>query len=315
MRTTFTVVLPAHNAARTVAAAVSSVLRQTRQDFELVIVDDGSTDRTVAEVQRVARDPRIRVLRQENRGPGAARNLAIAYAAGRYVSFMDADDLWLPRYLEVMGGCLDSDDEGALAYTDAWVLDDATRRIRRTTAMAADAPPEHPPRDPRAFLLRLIRANFIYNAVTVRRSVLDDVGGFDTTLRAAGDYELWLRLVSRGHVAVRAPGILAVYRHRSGAISTNDWLVETSLHEVLRRIAHDPSVEPEARALALARVAAQDRKIAALSEPGVGNAPSRFAQAGGRRRGRLLRFVARQRAWYARPPADVRSAFPDLRAV
>ena len=120
----FTIVIPAFNAARTIGSSIRSVLQQTEQDFEVVVVDDGSTDDTVECARSFATDPRVRVISQRNKGPSAARNAAVAAARALYVSMLDADDLWLPEYLEVMGGALDGNPDAPFAYTDAWVLDD-----------------------------------------------------------------------------------------------------------------------------------------------------------------------------------------------
>ena len=117
------------------------MLQQTEQDFEVLVVDDGSTDDTSECARSFAGDPRLRVISQPNRGPSAARNAGLAAAQGFYVSMLDADDLWLPEYLEVMGGALDANPDAPFAYTDAWVFDDGTGRIRRTPAMFYQRPP------------------------------------------------------------------------------------------------------------------------------------------------------------------------------
>ena len=102
----FSVIIPVFNRADVLATALSSVLAQTCQDFEIVVVDDGSSDDPAAVVERLA-DPRIRCVRQENRGAGAARNRAIDLARGRYVAFLDSDDRFLPHHLEAMARLLD----------------------------------------------------------------------------------------------------------------------------------------------------------------------------------------------------------------
>src|SRR4051812_28108863 len=104
---TFSVAIPAYNAAATIAPALRSVLAQTRGDFEAIVVDDGSTDATAEAVGPFLEDGRITLVQQENRGLSGARNTALASARGRYVSLLDSDDLWLPHYLERMGEALD----------------------------------------------------------------------------------------------------------------------------------------------------------------------------------------------------------------
>jgi glycosyltransferase involved in cell wall biosynthesis len=122
----FSVVIAAFNASFTIASSIRSVIEQTEQCFELIVIDDGSTDSTAECARGFAADPRLRVIRQSNKGPAAARNAGLRCARGGYVSMLDADDLWLPEYLEVMGAALDGDPGAAFAYTDAWVLDDET---------------------------------------------------------------------------------------------------------------------------------------------------------------------------------------------
>src|SRR4051794_19536973 len=100
--------MPAYNTGDFVGMAIGSVLRQTCGDFELIVVDDGSTDDTAERVRRCA-DARVRLIQQTNRGPAAARNTAIRAACGAYVSMLDSDDLWLPSYLESMGRAFENE--------------------------------------------------------------------------------------------------------------------------------------------------------------------------------------------------------------
>src|SRR5688500_7031207 len=120
---TVSVVMPAYNAEATIASAMASVRAQTYAGWELIVVDDGSTDRT-AEIAAgaAATDKRIRVIRQRNQGVAAARNAAIEAATGRYLAFLDADDLWLPSKLErqLCFMCLRSAALSATAYRRQW---------------------------------------------------------------------------------------------------------------------------------------------------------------------------------------------------
>src|SRR5580704_7462786 len=97
----FSVIVPVYNRSDTLAAALGSVFAQTDQDFEIIVVDDGSIDNPQAVVDAIA-DPRIRFLRQANRGGGHARNVGIDLARGDFVAFLDSDDIFLPRHLESM---------------------------------------------------------------------------------------------------------------------------------------------------------------------------------------------------------------------
>ena len=189
----FTVVMAALQRAATVGSAIRSVLAQTRGDFELIVVDDGSTDGT-AEVVRSFADQRVRLLERPHGGAAAARAAGIEAGSAPLVSLLDADDLWMPSYLEAMGAALDADPGASFAYTDAWYLDDRTRHVRRASAMHYQRPPEPPPATAPELFAALLERNFIYNAVTLRRSAVDAVGPPDARLRASIDWEWWLRL-------------------------------------------------------------------------------------------------------------------------
>ena len=262
----FTVVIPAFNAGRTIGSSIRSVLQQTEQDFEIVVVDDGSTDDTSERARSFATDPRIRVIDQPNGGPSAARNAGLASARGFYLSMLDADDLWLPEYLEVMGAALDSDRDAAFAYTDAWVLDDETMRIRRASAMSYQRPPKTLP-DARAFFLLLLDRNFVYTSVTVRRSVIDEVGGYDEDLSTGEDWDLWLRIVGRGMRAVRAPGLLAIHRNHPSSLANDTRKMTRNICEVYRRFAEDPAVDAEVHTLARRQLERWIRNARRLDDP------------------------------------------------
>jgi glycosyltransferase involved in cell wall biosynthesis len=264
----FTVVIPAFNAARTIGSSIRSVLQQTEQDFEIVVVDDGSTDDTCERARSFATDPRVRVIDQPNGGPSAARNAGLAAARGSYVSMLDADDLWLPQYLEVMGGALDANRDAAFAYTDAWILDDESGRIRRRSAMFYQRPPKKLP-DARAFFLLLLDRNFVYTSVTVRRSVIQEVGGYDEDLSTGEDWELWLRIAGRGMRPVRPPGLLAIHRNHPSSLANDTLKMTRNICEVYRRFAQDPAADAEVRTLARRQLERWTTNARRLDDPSV----------------------------------------------
>ena len=110
------VITPVFNAERYIGAAIESVLGQSASDWELLVIDDGSTDGTPDVVREYAGDPRLRVVRREHRGLSAARNEGVSKATGRLLAFLDADDLWRPEYLERMVSMLDRKPEAVLAF-------------------------------------------------------------------------------------------------------------------------------------------------------------------------------------------------------
>jgi glycosyltransferase involved in cell wall biosynthesis len=248
----FSIVTAAYNSSMTIGETIASVRCQTRSDWELIVVDDGSRDDTAAVAEAFA-DPRVRVVRTAgNEGPSAARNRGISLARAPLVCTLDSDDLWLPHYLETMARTLESNPTAAVACTDAWVLDQTTRRVRKKSAMAFLDPPEPLPADTATFLGELLRRNFIYNSVTARRESLQAVGGYDERLWIGEDWELWLRLAAAGFRFVRAPQLLAVYRQRTDSLMTShpERLIEAKC-EVYRVVAEDWDATSELRHLAL----------------------------------------------------------------
>jgi glycosyltransferase involved in cell wall biosynthesis len=215
-RPTITVVIPAYNLAGIVGNALRSVLEQTDRPDEVVVVDDGSTDATELEVQRVverASADVVRVIRQTHQGPGASRNAGIAAAHGDWVAFLDGDDTWSPEKLQhVRAAIMQHPDADMIAHDDYEVGLDG-RSIHR---------PLHHKFDDRLPLLpQLYRGNFLATScVTVRKQLLRQAGGFDVSLGSAQDFDLWLRL-ARSARLVFIPKALQQYVHRRGSISSN----------------------------------------------------------------------------------------------
>ena len=304
----FSVVVPAYNTSETIEAAVSSVLRQTVTDFELFVVDDGSTDDTADRVERLG-DDRITVISRARSGAGAARNAGIAAARGRYVAFLDSDDLWLPTYLAEMGRALDSAPDAGFAFTDAWVIDAPARRVRRTPVVRS-ALVHAPPDDASEFFRTLIDVNFVYTSACVRREVLEAVGGFDERLPAGIDYELWLRVAAHGFRGVRAPGRLAIYRTgRPGSISSSRHRVASGLATVYQRVVEEYPVDEAAREQARRRLTQTQHEVAALE----GERSPRAVWL--RLKPHLAtakHAVLRDEGWYSTPPAELTAALPEL---
>ncbi|MGA2073875.1 MAG: glycosyltransferase [Terriglobia bacterium] len=188
-----TVIIPTFNRASIVGRAIRSVLCQTFQDWELLVVDDASTDGT-EQVVRSFPDRRIRYLRHDqNRRVSAARNTGIRSAQGEYVSFLDDDDEWLPEKLaKEVEAFRNSDPEVGLIYTGKTVYDEHGRvlqvRMPTQSGWVYDA---------------MLDRHFIGSPsrVTVRKQVLDRVAGFDQTFVNCQDYDLWLRVAKVSKIA------------------------------------------------------------------------------------------------------------------
>ncbi|MFF3356493.1 glycosyltransferase family 2 protein [Streptomyces sp. NPDC002917] len=182
------VVIPCHDYARYLPEAVSSVLAQTFRDWELVIVDDGSTDNTVEVAQAlIARHPdrRIRLVQQSNGGVSAARNTGIETSTGRYILPLDADDVIAATMLEKTVGVLDSDPGIAIASTDVFTFTDD------------DLPPQAMPLPAYSRELLLQRLIMFYCSL-YRRGAWQTVGGYNESMRAGEDWDFWIGCVEHG---------------------------------------------------------------------------------------------------------------------
>jgi glycosyltransferase involved in cell wall biosynthesis len=294
--------MPAHNTGTLIEASIRSVLLQSRGAFELIVVDDGSGDDTAERVRAFQDDPRVRLIEQPNRGPSAARNAGLAAASGEFVTMLDSDDLLFPRYLEVMADALEREPGAGFAYTEAWVLDQETGRVRRSTMMAYQHPPMPPPADPAAFFRLLLDRNFICPAATARRAALERVGGFDERLWRGEDWELWLRVANAGYRAARPPGVLAVHRDRPGSLSTDLVKMVEGKVEVYRIVDQEYETGDDLRTFARKKKAYWDRYLEALTNPDFAPSPSERVRA----LARALKSRAMARwLWLDVPPPEV----------
>jgi len=236
------VIVPVWNRERWVREAIDSVLAQTFTDFEVIVVDDGSTDGTLDALAAIE-DPRVRVVRGQHGGVSAAMNRGLAEACGRYVARVDSDDVWLPEMLATQVRVLDERPEIGVVYA-------------RAQGMAADGtltsdvwgiPPRHPGDDFRS----MVEGDFTCNITTVaRRELLERAGGFDETLRTSEDWDIWLRVARHARFAF-TDRVLARFRwheeNLTGPRSSDDLEART---RVLDKLFADPDVPPRVRAMA-----------------------------------------------------------------
>jgi hypothetical protein len=199
-----TVVITCFNYGRYLPESIGSVLAQTLTDFELLVVDDGSTDDSVAIARRVAAgDPRVTVIAQENAGqPAIPRNLAVGRARAPYVVCLDADDRLGSTMLELCAAALDADPGLGMAYPEQHDFGDAEER--------------HPHLD--WSLAHLIRCNFLPCCTMYRRAAFQDAGGYNTNVRGYEDWDLWLGIAATGARGRPAPGALWHYRKHGGGV-------------------------------------------------------------------------------------------------
>jgi glycosyltransferase involved in cell wall biosynthesis len=180
------VIIPTYNRGWTIREAVDSVLIQDYKDFELIVVDDGSTDNTPEVLGAYCGV--IKVFRQENKGVSAARNRGIAEASGRFIAFLDSDDLWFPQKLSRQVEFFNTTPDALICQTEEiWIRNgvrvNPKKRHKKPSGMIFEP----------SLALCLVSPS----AVMIRRSLLEVVGNFDETLPACEDYDLWLRISCR----------------------------------------------------------------------------------------------------------------------
>lgn len=220
------VILPAYNAEKTIAETIQSVLQQTWTDFELLVINDGSTDATVDIVSQI-HDVRIQILTFANAGVVASRNRGLEKATGEWITFIDADDLWTPDKLACQLKALTHHPEAAVAYSWTDYIDQAGQFVR---------PGWHDSPSGNVYAAMVNRC-FIENGSNIlfRRSVLSEVEGFDPSLVMCEDWDFYIRLAEKFQfICVPQPQVL--YRLSIESQSTQLLQMEKDGVEVLRRV-------------------------------------------------------------------------------
>lgn len=206
------VIMPCLNGAQHLQQSVDSVLGQSRGDFELLVIDNGSTDRSL-EILAAMDDPRIRVLQQPEKGVSRARNLGLAQARGAFIAFLDCDDTWTPDFLEKMSNALESDPSAVLAYCGWQNLGLPGPRG------APFIPPDYQCAEKSVALLGGCRWP-IHGCIS-RAEAIQAAGGFNPELIIAEDYLLWMEVAIQGKI-LRVPEVLAFYHHHAGPQATRN---------------------------------------------------------------------------------------------
>jgi glycosyltransferase involved in cell wall biosynthesis len=206
------VVIATYNMASYLPLAVRSVLAQTYENIELLIIDDGSTDGTRKAVKPFLDDPRVKYRVQENKGQAAAKNHGIRESRGEFVAFCDADDMWTPEKLEWQLPHFDGAERVGVVYGRVAVIVDDSGEIR------PDGPRECYSGRVTA---QLFRNNFVpFGTAIVRRQCLEEMGVFDERYRMGIDWELWLRISTRYEFRF-VDAVVYLYRIWPGQMSGN----------------------------------------------------------------------------------------------
>lgn len=219
--TKISVILPVYNVERYIAEAIQSVLNQTYTNFELLVIDDESPDRSI-EICRTFQDPRIKIIHQKNRGLAGARNTGIRHATGDYLAFLDSDDAWLPEKLEKHLAHLEANPQVGVSFSRSGFMDETGQptgyyQMPKLTGIT----PEY-----------LLCRNPIGNgsAPVIRREVMSEIGFsdtaevhyFDETFRQSEDIECWLRIAILTDWEIEGlPEALTLYRVNAGGLSAS----------------------------------------------------------------------------------------------
>ncbi|MEM1168433.1 MAG: glycosyltransferase [Cyanobacteria bacterium P01_H01_bin.35] len=223
--TLISVIIPVFNGQNTIQKTIESVLNQTWKDYELIIINDGSTDSTEEVISNIS-DPRIKIFNYPNAGPSASRNRGTAIASGKYISFIDSDDLWTPDKLEKQLQKLEENSQAKIAYSWTDYIDEFDNFLYPGCHITANG----------NVYEKLLLTNFIENGSNplIYRQALIEIGGFDESLFAAEDLDVWFKLaIKYEFVAVPSPQIL--YRVSTNSLSTNLTRVEKQCLEVIDR--------------------------------------------------------------------------------
>ena len=206
--------MPCYNGEKYLAEAIDSVLGQNYQNVELIVVDDGSTDSSKDIV--VGYGQHVKLIEQQNQGPYPARNRGIREASGQYLAFLDADDYWSPDFLVETYKALQNNYDAALAYC-GWQNVGLPHKKSKPYI-----PPDYETDNKLDLFLRTAAPWPIHAALT-RRSIMEEVSGFDDRFATCMDYDLWLR-IGASRPIVRVEKVMAFYRHhREGQITSTQW--------------------------------------------------------------------------------------------
>ncbi len=226
------IVMPCYNAAQYLDDAIHSLQAQTYDDFELLAVNDGSTDDTQSRLEKhAASDSRVRVFQQKNAGPSAARNTALRHVQGEFLGFLDADDVFLPDKIERQLSFLRQHPDVDLVYSDYYTGDahlnltglTATRMTQTDLLEAVATKNKFPPLVP-----------------LLRRRLLDAVGEFDESLRMSEDWDYWIRCAKVGSFAY-LPGPMVIYRtHEAQAHHHLDRMFQAGKNVLRKHFKADP---------------------------------------------------------------------------
>ena len=263
------VVTPAHNCEQFLGEALHSVEAQSYRDWEVVVADDASSDSTAEVAESFG--PRVTVVRSErNVGPAGARNLALDHASGELVALLDADDYLLPGFLETQVGLYDR----ASAAGARVGLVTCNARILGPEGMSTVTYHDLHRLTGQLTLARLLERNPVFVSSLFPRRLIDEVGPFDTDIRGAEDFDLWVRIMERGYRALVTSEPLAVYRRWPGALTASHATAARSEQLAYERALERGRLDARQARIARRRLR-QSRAVELIANGAAGPAPAR----------------------------------------
>lgn len=245
------VIIPTYNRARMLGDAVRSVLGQSFTGFELIVVDDGSTDDTQRLLSSWA--GRLEVIKTNRSGVSSSRNLGARKARGRWLAFLDSDDLWLPEKLELQLQAHHRQPEFLISHTDEfWV-----RRGVRVNPMR-----KHAKRGGRIFAYCLPMCRISPSSVLIDRGLFSRIGGFDRQYRVCEDYELWLRIAARHPVLYLDRELIVKRGGHEDQLSSSHWGFDRYRVRAIMKILESGILSASQRLAALKELAAKSHILA-----------------------------------------------------
>jgi glycosyltransferase involved in cell wall biosynthesis len=219
------IIIPVYNGEKTIQETINSVLQQTFNDFEIIVINDGSQDSTLEAINNI-KDDKVRVFSYPNAGVSTSRNRGLALAQGEFISFLDADDLWTPDKLEIQFKALQDNSQAAVAYSWSDWIDESGQFLRSGGHISING---------KVFEHLLVR-DFIESGSNplIRKQALDEAGEFDQSVTPAEDWDMWLRLAAR-YEFVAVPSVQILYRVSPLTASFNVWKMEAGSLRVIER--------------------------------------------------------------------------------
>lgn len=237
------VIIPTYNRASFLPKAILSIFQQTYTDFELIVIDDGSTDETQHVLKQF--EGKIKIFFQENKGPSAARNLGIQKANGLYISFLDSDDLWTPKKLQIQMEWIQRNPDIKICYTDEIWIRNGIRVNPKKQHQKYNG----------WFLVKMLPLCLISpSSVLIHSEIFKTVGMFDETLPVCEDYDLWLRINVRYPITfIPEPLIIKLGGHED-QLSRKYWGIDRFRVKALEKLLKNPYLKDEYRPLVIQNI-------------------------------------------------------------